>query len=262
MSSALGGLYQANAQRKVLKAQSRIATKQAELTRTVGSAQKTKLYADATSTLETAKRNAALEAQEQRQMRRNQEAAAGAAETAAASGGFDVGSGSGRVAREATIAQFDAYIANMAQSSSIGSINAQQRAIDLRREGDMEERMANIDAMNYDGQAAAYRAQAKGVQRGMVKGAIGTVVGGIIGGITGGGSLMAIEKGASAGWNLGASFSPYTASFTSGGGSWNNLFSMFGGGSEGASGGSGGGWTPQGDGSYIGSGGYVGFRRY
>lgn len=260
MSSALGGLAQANAQRKILKAQSTIATKQAELTRVVGKAKKAKAYAEATTTEETARRNAALSAQQQRQMRRNQEAAAGAAETAAASSGFDVGTGSGRAARESTIEQFDEYIGNMAQSSSIESVNAMQRAIDYRREGEMEERMANIDAIGYEGQAAAYREQAKATKRGMITGAITSAVGAVAGGIYGG--VMGAEAGGSMGWNIGASFSPYTASFTSGSG-LGNLMSIFSNNNNSGWGASGwsAGYRPTGDGGYQDYAGYTGRRR-
>lgn len=265
MSSALSGLYQANAQRKIYKAQAQIADKQAELTRVVGTAQKNKAYAEATTTEETARRNAALAAQQQRQMRKNQQAAAGAAETAAASSGFDVGSGSGRAARESTIEQFDEYIGNMAQSNSISSINALQRAIDFRRDGDMQERMANIDALGYEGEAAAYRAQAKAMKRGMLTGAVGSLVGGVAGGIFGG--FMGAEQGASMGWNLGASFNPYTASYTNGSG-LGNLMSIFSGSSGSTAGWGGSGWgatsgyTQTYDGGWMDQGGYTGLRRY
>lgn len=261
MSSAISGLISSGHQRQQLKGQAVMARKQAELTRWVGKAQKSKSYADATTTEETAKRNAVLTAQQMRQMRKSQEKEAGAAEAAMASSGFDVGSGSGKVARESAIEQFDEYISNMAESSSISAINAQQRAIDLRREGDMSERMANIDALGYEGQARAYLAQAKATKQGMITGAIGAAVGATVGAFTGG--VMGAEALGSMGWNIGAGFNPYTASTTSGMGMGNlasmfsgsSMFSSLTGGSASAAG-----WTPTGSG-WMDSGGFVGRSR-
>lgn len=268
MSSAVSGLFAANSQRKIYGAQSRIATAQAELSRVTGSAQKTKAYADATATEEASKRNNAIAAQQLLQAREKQNEAAGAAETAAASSGFDVGSGSGKNPRAQAVHEFDQMINNMSQSNSISTINAFQRATDLRREGESAVRMAEIEAIGYEGQAAAYKQMERATNRGMVAGAIGSLVGGVAGGVFGG--AMGAAAGANMGWNVTATFNPYTAQFTNSQGigqAASNLMAIFsnrnsdyGWGSYNT--GYASGWTPTYNGAMMDPNGYVGRKRY
>lgn len=227
----MGALGQAS-QYDYLKRQS---WNKASMTRANGRGRQNKAYADAAGVEQAERLNAELRGQMMRQERRNQSAEKASARVGRAGSGFMISEGTGDAAENQVAAVYDREIANMAQSSSIASLNAQQRAIDLRRSGNAAKLEADIEAMGYDAEAAQYRAAARNTRRGVLMsglaGAIGGVAGGIAGYGTGGlsGMVGGATNGGIMGWDMASGFNPYMAGYgVDMQGSYGNMFSLLG----------------------------------
>ena len=251
--------FQAKGQAGMLQGQATSSRNQATLTRLQGEGEKKKAEADAQSIETAARLNNELEAEKQRQTRKNQSAAAASARNSRTGSGFMLDEGTGGRAEESALEMYERGIANMAQSASIASLNAQQRAISTRREGDMAQMQANINAMGYDAEAAMYEGQARGIRKGARIGLIGGLIGSGLGvdngfynaynakrdqqirnkeqvGAGNWDALSAGFQGAAAGgvlqgqtgWDLATGYNPYMAPYTINyGRSVGEVFSLF-----------------------------------
>lgn len=141
LSSFAGGMMQSS----VYKTQARIAQLNANRAR---NAANRKAY----SIEENARQNQRLAAENMMNARLNQRAEVGAVRNAQAGNGF-TSEGSGNDAVESAQETLDKYIANMALSASISMNNAWQQSLDTRAQGEAQ-------AVEYEGQAEAYRSQA------------------------------------------------------------------------------------------------------
>lgn len=126
---------------------------------------------------EAARKNQLIEAENLAAARTNQRAKVGSVRAARAHSGF-TNEGSGQQAERNAQQELDKYILNMAQSASIAMANAWQQASDTRRQGE-------IDARIQEAEADQYQAQAKNIRRAanisLVSGILGTAAGAYIG---------------------------------------------------------------------------------
>lgn len=170
MFSFLSSYNQARQQSKLLKAQASIMRANARGTRNRANSQ-------AYNIEEAARKNQLIEAENLAAARTNQRAKVGSVRAARAHSGF-TNEGSGQQAERNAQQELDKYILNMAQSASIAMANAWQQASDTRRQGE-------IDARIQEAEADQYQAQAKNIRRAanisLVSGILGTAAGAYFG---------------------------------------------------------------------------------
>lgn len=176
MLSFITGIMQGMNQARAYSAQARI--KRAE-----GKAALNAANAQASAIESAAALNQDLAGQQMRTVRANQTAARDAARNIQARSGF-TSQGTGNQLERTTSQNFDEKIALMAQSASIDYTNAWQNSIDTRRQGQLQNMVANAEADSLARTAKIVRKQ--------------TQISGWIGGITAVASAIAGFQGAEA----------------------------------------------------------------
>lgn len=134
-----------------------------------GSAERNRRYAAATQAEEQARAEAAMAGQNMMTMRGNQRRAVASARTAAATRGF-TSEGTGGAMAEDVEQRYEKALADMATDASVRGMNAVNRAIALRREGDEVQRAAEVEAR-------LYRRAARETRTGMWVSTAGAVIG-------------------------------------------------------------------------------------
>ena len=207
------------------------AQNKAKLARVQGEAELAKGKSEAAATRQAARMNAEIAGQQLRQARKEQRKAEGSARAAQSASGFST-DGTAEAGVDSVNEMYNSYIANMAQSSSIGSINAEQRAVDAMRAGEAAQKYAEVEAIGYDSEAAQYNMLAKNTRNDMWRAGIAGVVGTAFGGITGynagglGGMMMGMNDYGNMGWDMTSSFSPYLGQVDAAG-SYKNFMALF-----------------------------------
>ena len=192
-------------------------------------ATRSRANAQANNIEDTAAKNQLIAADNLARQQTNNRAQVGAVNAARASSGF-TSEGSGNAAQESAQTMLDRYTANMAMSASIAMTNSVQRAIDIRRQGE-------VDAVSQEEQARIYHMQAKNIQRsanvnlavGIASAATSAITGFMDGGDIGSTLLQAANVGDMA-YHASATFTPYTAAFSADANSrknnWGGLLSV------------------------------------
>lgn len=140
-----------------------------------GQAAKNRSYSQAAGVEQAARANALVEGANMMTMRGNQRRAVGSARAQAAGNGF-TSEGTGAATADAVNSLYEKRISDMAYESSTGSLNAENQAIGLRRQGDEYMRTAEAEA-------AQYRSMAKGTRTGMWLSGAGALAGAVYGGM-------------------------------------------------------------------------------
>lgn len=233
MLSSLSNLWSMRNQAKRYSSQAKIFDANAQAARNAGNAQAANIES-------AARQNQSIAALNLGRARTNQRASLQSIENARSASGF-TSEGTSMKAVENAQKTLDTEIANLAMSSSIASLNAWQGAIDARRKGE-------VAAMQQEAQAEQYRMASKSIRKQMLINGI-TAIGSAVG--TGilqynkttarndalrtqldknliskdqydaayrnpfaAGSFAALGGGASAGFHLANTFSPYTAALS------------------------------------------------
>ncbi len=144
-----------------------------------GQAERNKRYAAATQTEEQSRAAAAIAGRNMMTVRGNQRRAVASARTAAAARGF-TSEGTGGAAAAEVEARYEKVLSDMAQDASTQGMNAVNRAVTLRREGDEMERAAEVEAR-------LYRRAARETRTGAWVSAAGAAIG------AAGGAVQSIE---------------------------------------------------------------------